>query len=216
MSITWARIQKTQSLPRLLSMLSKAQSLSLTNHLAWNNCSLDFRHSIKSILRLPSFTHLELRHCYFANSNYFTSLICGCSALNRLHLSDINIRPHHYCSPFETDSDECSEDEDAHVSQVDRCYRLDDLQMDWCSQSMIMDWLLGSQSPIDTTSIRTLRIIVDWSDHGLYTTVNRLIKSTCHSLCKLTLSTAVIVNQGDTGTNLLIMFHITHCNYIIG
>ena len=212
-SRAWARIRETQSLHRLLSMLSKVQSLSLTNHLPWNNYSLGFRHSIKSILRLPSFTHLELRHCYFASSHCFTSLICNCSALNRLLLWNIEIGPHR--NPFGTDSDECSEDEDAHVGQVDRRYRLNDLRMDWCSPSTIRDWLLGSQSPIDTTSIRILRIIMDSSDYGLYTTVNKLIKSTSHSLREVTLSIGVIVNQGDTGTNLLIMFHIAHCNHFI-
>jgi hypothetical protein len=185
-------MQKTKILPHLFCMLSSVQSMSL-HDIFWNDWPLDFRHSIKSILRLPSFMRLELDHCWFASLSCLTSLICSCSALKHLHLYDLHIGCVYFHYPKE---------DDLHVGQINQCYRLDVLLVHLCNQPIITDWLLDLQGPIDVTNIDTLHVGGS-TNPGTYTALSRVIDSAGHSLRQLTLWPHSTVNQGGIEQSLI-------------
>jgi len=150
---TW--IGSDQSLPLVLGMLKDLTRIEL-RRLEWNALPPALRQSIQNVLALPSLQFLKMEHSNFATLGDFSRLLSHAKSLTDLSLGDINTF-HRFWKPLSLEGS--SQGRDAKEQEVysHRRTHLLDLHL-ITGDSWFVDWILGSQSPLDVSRVQTLRI----------------------------------------------------------
>jgi len=151
------RLKIEQLLPPLLQSFTRLRTLCLVVNI-WRELTPDIRKSLYRLLSLPSLVQLEARQANFIELDYFTNLL-------RPQLKHLILSPHLYHAappPITTEVTSIPdvEDEEYTLPEREPC-RLESLTLqsipgNICSE--FIDWVLGSQSIIDLSGVRTLDI----------------------------------------------------------
>ena len=181
-------------LPTLLTSLTALRHLTMM-FIVWTRMPPEVRKAFRTILALPSLVSVTMQFMRFASPRHFTSLLN--SPLKRLAVAVRLDDP----GNKEMISAIDGEDKIARRPEQQPC-RLESLEhLDWYHTGPdFVDWLLGPQSVIDISNIRTLVVS---GKATIY--VGRLMKSLGPSLEHLTI---------DMGTSLLYPFQIAYRNFV--
>jgi hypothetical protein len=173
-----AWIGSDQSLPLVLGMLKDLTRIEL-RRLEWNTLPPALRQSIQNVLALPSLQFLKMEHSNFASLDDFSALLSHAKSLTDLSLGDINTH-HRFWEPLSLEGS--SQRRDAKEPEVYSHRRTPLLNLHLITDdfSWFVDWVLGSQSPLDVSRVHTLHLnyICPSAVHN----VNRLLHAIGDSL----------------------------------
>jgi hypothetical protein len=144
------------SLPLVLGMLKDLKRIEF-RRLEWSlELPLAVRQSIQNVLELPSLHFVHMERSDFANMNDFSSLLSHAEGLTGLSLDEI----YTYYRYLEPVSPEFSRQGRDTKEKGVRSHRrpLRDLRLNVNNYSEFVNWLLGPQSLLDVSHIRTLHI----------------------------------------------------------
>jgi hypothetical protein len=173
-----AWIGSDQSLPLVLGMLKDLTRIEL-QRLEWNLVPPALRQSIQNVLALPSLQFLKMEHSNFASLEDFSSLLSHAKSLTDLSLGDIDTH-YRFWEPLSLEGSSQRRDTKEQEVYSHRRTHLLNLRLISNNYSWFVDWLLGSQSPLDVSRIQTLHI--DYIYPSKVHTVNRLLHAIGDSL----------------------------------
>ena len=189
------RGKSVPELPTLLTSLTALRHLTIED-VGWAWMPPEVRKAFRAVLALPSLISIAMRSTSFPSLRHFTNLLN--SPLKQLTVD----------WQFELD-DPVDEEIISAIDEEDKIARRPDQQpcrleyLNWYHDGPdVVDWLLGPQSVVDISNIRTL---VVRSIHE-----ERLMKSLGLSLEHLTIRYFGI----NMGTSLLYPFQITYRNFV--
>jgi hypothetical protein len=157
-----AWIGSDQTLPLLLGLLKDLTRIEL-RRLEWNILPLDLRQSVCRVLELPSMTSFEIERSDFASMDDFTSLLSHAKGLTCLSLAEVSTERRFLEPPSREDMKRGvigkgqgfrSHHRRRHL--LDLCLNLTGYSGSSCSE--FINWLLGPQSPLEVSHIRTLHV----------------------------------------------------------
>jgi hypothetical protein len=168
------RVELNTILPQIFRSFTRLRKLELL--LSWNELTSDVKKSLQDILALPSLVHLDAQEATFPSAKSFLDLVHP------------QLKRFHGCY-YDYDGmwSELMNREDGWETVVKRqpCH-LEHLEWD-CETGRFIDWLLGSQSLIDISTVRTLylgEVVIEWPQHR----VTRLLRTMGTSLEHLTIN----------------------------
>jgi len=186
----WPRVNS--ALPHLLGMLTQLRKLVL-RRIPFTRLALDTRAAFRAVFALPCLVDVEVRYHRVAELEHFTTLLC--SPLKRLSVS-VSSDPLEEQFTFNPEGTRAIDEEIKAVElQARSPCRLECLHS---NNAVFMRWLLGPQTMIDISTIRTLHAWCDPKDvEGL---MARLIRRLGPSLEDLTIHPSI----ANWGTPFLI------------
>jgi hypothetical protein len=192
-------IKSDSSLPLVLRMLTSLTRLEL-RRLKWNQLQLDLRQSLYAVLELPSLTYLEIKRSHFSSIGDFNRLLSHAKSLTVLSL--ISVSTLYFPPDAWTDAIE----QDASSRPRGRLLALG---LDVPDCTVIVDLLLGPESPFDMSYIRTLHI----SQISVTSAINRLLYAAGSSLERLKLG--VTGSEQPKSFQSAIIFFLTQLSQAI-
>lgn len=145
------------SLPLVLGVLKDLKRIEF-RRLEWSRLPLVVRQSIQDVLGLPSLRFVHMERSSFANMNDFSSLLSHAEGLTGLSLDEIYTNYRHWkpVSPELSNQERDTKEQGVHSR---RRRHLRDLRLSVNEYSIFVNWLLGPQSLLDVSHIRTLHIM---------------------------------------------------------